>query len=67
MIVESRVYNQLLGESSDDLSASHALRQGSHDALSDLVKYAIMGTIAVIIIPRVVKNKEVKKIIRKVI
>lgn len=37
--------NELIGADESDLSAKHAVRQGAHDALSDIVKYSTLAAI----------------------
>lgn len=50
----------------DDLSVRHGVAQGVHDAAADTVKYAILGTLALVVIAIAGRGRP-SKIIRRLL
>lgn len=48
-----------------DLSKEHALKEGMHNALSDIVKYTVLGGVALIVAGIVLKETHAKKILNR--
>lgn len=48
-----------------DLSRDHALKQGMHDAIADIMKYTVLGGCILIIAGVVLKKKTAKKILQQ--
>lgn len=54
-------------EPSEGISLKKSARIGISDAVSDLVKYTVLGVVALYVLPRVVGKSKFRKVVDKIL